>query len=463
MKITSTYLENLSFTQENGSKDVVSGANNNFQSVMDKSIDNIADKPKPKTKAEPAKYAPVRNTADANVVKQPPVNAEPDAPAVKNENRAQDTPAPANEAAAKPAETDTEPLETINADIAVQIAAVLSVPLDIVIQILDDLGFEAVELTDKPKLNLFMQRAFDAGSPVELLNVPGIGETFTDIERILTQPAPDNPQGITVNAPVLHNSEAALTRPDIPVETTVYAPLPAALPVSVAVKPPAVESAAPVDIVEVTDTPVMENTVIKTAPAQTPEFNAQTRQDNAFAPAAEQEVIVQAEDGEAVIAAPQTPARTVTVSPQQTRAPDAPREIINQIADRIRVEVRGNVTELRLLLRPENLGEVSLKIATVNGVITAQFIAENQRVRQVIEANFAELRDALAERGIKVGELSVSVGDDAANEALESYLREAGRAERAGQKIGTYNAPEPTAILTEITDDIYGATVSYTA
>ena len=463
MKITSTYLENLSFTQENGSKDAVAGASNNFQNVMDKSIDNIADKPKPKPKAEPEKkFAPVRNTADNAVVKPNPENAEPP-PAAKDDDRAQSAPAPASEAAAKPTETDAKPPETLNADIAVQIAAVLNVSMDVVIQILDDLGLEAIDLTDKPKLHLFMQQLFDANSSVELLNVPGIGEAFVNVEQILAQPAPESPQNPTHTA-ATPGEPTAYILPDRPVETTVYAPLPAAPPVNITVKPLTLEAAAPIETAVAAETPVAENAAIKIAPAQTPEFNAQTRPNGeAFAPVVEQEAVVQAEDGEAVIAAPQTPARVVTLTPQQTRAPDAPREIMNQIADRIRVEVRGNITELRMLLRPESLGEVSLKIATVNGIITAQFIAENQRVRQVIEANFAELRDALAERGVEVGELSVTVGDGATNEAMESFLREPGRAERTLQTIGSLNALEQAAILTEITEDIYGATVSYTA
>ena len=470
MKITSTYLENLSFTQENGSKDALGGVNGSFQNVMDKSIDNIADKPKPKPKAEfktepDKKFALVRNTADNNAVKQTPANAEPTPAVNKNDDRIITALAPVNETAAKQAETDAPmAMETINADIAVQIAAVLSVPLEIVINLLNDLGFEAIDLADKPKLHLFIQQLYDAGNPAELLNIPDINETFADVEAILARQTPDNPQNPAHSA-VIVNEWAVYARPDIPAETAHYAPPPAAQPVTVTTRPLAAETALPNEAAILADAPAAEPVAIKIAPAQTPgDISAQTQPRDGFIPATEREIIIQAEDGEVIAAAPQTPARAVTFTPQQARAPVAPREVINQIADRIRVEVRGNITELRMLLRPESLGEVSLKIATVNGIVTAQFIAENQRVRQVIEANFAELRDALAERGVEVGELSVSVGGDATNEAMESFLRESGRtAERAGRPVNAINVLETAAILTEITEDIYGATVSYTA
>ena len=79
--------------------------------------------------------------------------------------------------------------------------------------------------------------------------------------------------------------------------------------------------------------------------------------------------------------------------------------------EKLKVSVKPDLSEVKILLRPEQLGEVSLKIATQNGIVTAQFIAENQKVKEIIESNFNQLRDMLSEQGVDVGALEVNVSN----------------------------------------------------
>lgn len=86
-------------------------------------------------------------------------------------------------------------------------------------------------------------------------------------------------------------------------------------------------------------------------------------------------------------------------------------DVIAQIMEKLKVSVKPDLSEVKILLRPEQLGEVSLKIATQNGIITAQFIAESQKVKEIIESNFNQLRDMLSEQGVDVGALEVNVSN----------------------------------------------------
>ncbi|MDE6182311.1 MAG: flagellar hook-length control protein FliK, partial [Eubacteriales bacterium] len=86
-------------------------------------------------------------------------------------------------------------------------------------------------------------------------------------------------------------------------------------------------------------------------------------------------------------------------------------EVISQILEKMKTSVKADMTEVKILLRPEHLGEVSLKIATHNGFVTAQFTAENQKVKEIIESNFNQLKDMLNEQGINVGALEVNISD----------------------------------------------------
>ncbi len=100
---------------------------------------------------------------------------------------------------------------------------------------------------------------------------------------------------------------------------------------------------------------------------------------------------------------------------------------INAMLDKMKVDVRGNLTEIKITLKPEHLGDVSLKLATQNGIVTAQFLAENERVKEIIESNFNQLKDTLQKQGIEVSGLSVSVGSESQQQRMGQFMQERNR------------------------------------
>lgn len=87
-------------------------------------------------------------------------------------------------------------------------------------------------------------------------------------------------------------------------------------------------------------------------------------------------------------------------------------EIIEQVISKARVVLSDSKAEMLLDLKPENLGRLSLKVATENGIVTARFIAESEEVKHVLEANMQLLKDALGEQGFSIHELNVYVNRD---------------------------------------------------
>lgn len=113
-------------------------------------------------------------------------------------------------------------------------------------------------------------------------------------------------------------------------------------------------------------------------------------------------------------------------------------DVINQIMDKIKTSVKTDVSEIKLLLRPDSLGEVSLKISTQNGLLVAQFTAESQKVKEIIESNFNQLKDMLNEKGIEVSQLDVNVNDQDSNQnskSFEQFAFEQEKSEARVQKI----------------------------
>lgn len=85
--------------------------------------------------------------------------------------------------------------------------------------------------------------------------------------------------------------------------------------------------------------------------------------------------------------------------------------IFEQIVEKVKVDI-DKTDEIRIKLKPDFLGEISLKISAEKGVITAKAYVENYNVKQMMESNLDNLRDSMKELGINFDALDVSVGKD---------------------------------------------------
>lgn len=145
------------------------------------------------------------------------------------------------------------------------------------------------------------------------------------------------------------------------------------------------------------------------------------------------------------------------------------REIANQIIERIKVSITPDQTSLELQLNPENLGKVNLNVQSKNGVMTAQFIVQNEVTKEAIESQMHILRDTLNEQGIKVEAIEVTVSNYTFNQTgqEESQNNSSSENNKASKKITLDEAinmvdnPEEE-ILDNATGSI-GSQVDYTA
>jgi len=95
-------------------------------------------------------------------------------------------------------------------------------------------------------------------------------------------------------------------------------------------------------------------------------------------------------------------------------------DIIEQVAEQVDVTLIEDKSEMVIKLKPDHLGKVTMQISVENGNVTAKFLAESQRVKEILESNFQDLKDMLNKQGMVVQDLSVSVGNDRQNQEFES-------------------------------------------
>ena len=83
--------------------------------------------------------------------------------------------------------------------------------------------------------------------------------------------------------------------------------------------------------------------------------------------------------------------------------------IMKQITDYMKIQVKGDLSEIELQLHPASLGTINLQIASKAGVITAQFTAQNEAVKQALETQIVQLRENLEQQGIKIEAVEVTI------------------------------------------------------
>ncbi len=83
--------------------------------------------------------------------------------------------------------------------------------------------------------------------------------------------------------------------------------------------------------------------------------------------------------------------------------------IMRQIMDYMKLHVKADVSNLEMQLHPAHLGTLQVQVASKGGVLTANFITENETVKAALESQMVQLKESLAEQGVKVEAIEVTV------------------------------------------------------
>ncbi|MBP2629401.1 MAG: Flagellar hook-length control protein-like protein [Firmicutes bacterium] len=99
-------------------------------------------------------------------------------------------------------------------------------------------------------------------------------------------------------------------------------------------------------------------------------------------------------------------ATTAITTPQALAEYDIPGQIVEQAH-----LIKGTEdTQMVIKLKPEHLGELTLKVTVENGTVSASFHSDNSQVRGLLETTMAQLKQDLTSQGIKVDTVGVYGG-----------------------------------------------------
>jgi flagellar hook-length control protein FliK len=97
----------------------------------------------------------------------------------------------------------------------------------------------------------------------------------------------------------------------------------------------------------------------------------------------------------------------VQVSQFASLPPEISRSVVAQIAQELQVRTQENFSEIKIMLKPESLGEVFLKVKMEDGKMTAQIDVNQANVKVALESNLPQLREILVSHGIDIDHIDI--------------------------------------------------------
>ncbi len=136
-------------------------------------------------------------------------------------------------------------------------------------------------------------------------------------------------------------------------------------------------------------------------------------------------------------------ADTVRTQTEQLRYTTNPQEIMDQVIDQIKTQVKEDMTSLDMVLHPASLGHVALNLTSRDGAVKAKLTAKNENVSEALQSQIQILQENLEQAGVKIEAVEVTVSSHAFEQNLEqgndgesdAQMQERERLRRATHKI----------------------------
>lgn len=121
---------------------------------------------------------------------------------------------------------------------------------------------------------------------------------------------------------------------------------------------------------------------------------------------------------------------------------------IPKLAENIQTLIREDRSEVRIQLKPDHLGDMRIKLSLEKGIMVAEFVVENETVKEIIASQLPQLHTALQDQGAQVGEMMVNIGfqNQEQNEEPPSRSRQPQQQTRM-QASGTTSQKDTSAYL----------------
>ena len=88
-----------------------------------------------------------------------------------------------------------------------------------------------------------------------------------------------------------------------------------------------------------------------------------------------------------------------------------PKEVVEQIVDQVKFDISDGKNEMKLTLKPEALGEMTMNVELAKDGVIAKIMVDNYRTKEIIETNVFQLREGIKDTGMEIKTFEVFVGN----------------------------------------------------
>ena len=93
--------------------------------------------------------------------------------------------------------------------------------------------------------------------------------------------------------------------------------------------------------------------------------------------------------------------------------PEVVRErLVGEVADSVGIQAKAGGGEMKLVIHPENMGELKLKVGAKDGKVEVAVTADNNDVAKTLRASQSDLREALSDQHLTLSKFEVHVAKD---------------------------------------------------
>lgn len=291
-----------------------------------------------------------------------------------------------------PAE-DTEALERAGGEMAAMLAAQMGIPRETVSEAMEELGMTEVSLLDPKNVKDLMVHLTEGADDMSILTDETFYQSVAQALNTLEEITAELEEGTGMTPEELKEAIETMQK-----QFAEHAEIPEESPVkqeaaeSKTAERPVVRFNAPKP--EPTDQARTETV----APKEKPKHESTGK--DSESPFMGNDYQTEQLEAKAEMQTAET-ARTFSMTQAQ--------EIMDQIMDYMKISVKPEMTSLEMQLHPESLGTLHIQISNREGALTAQFIAQNESVRAVLESQIVELRENLEQQGLKVEAVEVTI------------------------------------------------------
>lgn len=402
--MTSTSVRDVSMVMQSVQPSAVQSA----QAVKDGGFTEVFNR---QTSNEPAEEVKVQTGTKKPTDKTAEYKEEPvkEKLPVKEETKVQESSGEMSESELKDVEEAMEVLGSAAGQVISQIAQTFEISEDAVMQVMSEMGMEPLDVLKPDMLSNLMLEIGGAADSMELLTNEALYGGFKEVMTVLDDTLAETAQKLNVSPEELQQvirqmPEADLLNAQMPESNEAEG----VLPIEVTVEE------ADSDMQTVVKQDVQTN-ISENAQPETSDITAGSADQNASRDSrrdstgndgnGENQMLAQLRENRLQPQVNQTVQTTAAsfVADMETQ------DIMRQIMDYMRVQIKPEVTNVEMQLHPASLGTLQVQVASEGGVLTAKFVTQSETVKAALESQMIQLQESFSQQGVRVEAIEVTV------------------------------------------------------